>query len=546
MPLFLCLPPWNDVTLHDMAARAILRGGVHYRDVFDTNLPGIDWAMALIRAAFGWGYEVLRAFDLLVIGAEVAVLGVWLRRAGGSVASVAWFVAAAALFYPFTTEFSHVQRDPWMFLPAVVAAWLRVRHIAPGLPGVPEDTRRERRAMWSVLEGFIWGLAVWVKPHVVVPALAVWVVSAVFLKRAKRSVRRDLLALVGGGLLAGLPGVAWLVGTGAWPYFVDVFTNWNPSYVADGLATMPGRATLIFECFRPWGVLHFGAIPLAVAWLWRMRDAARSILAALYLGFLLQGVVIQKGFDYVHVAETFLGLAVLASAGWNVGFGYLMWFGLVAALMTLAEAVPAAKALDPKSPMGKFERHQLFDPAILKLWPRCWREGGSAELRDKLGTYTNVHCGTCWEELGAVAAFLRAVQPPLGDRELTCWHDSTHPLYLVLNVEPSTRYMHFGTAMDIRVQAPRIAAEVAASPQRYVVSDLRRMTWEKDLPLAPGAGGDPLRLPAWFPKSQRDRFPWNQPVVFRAGRYVVHKMSLPPGVIDVPAWDTLDQLGPGE
>ncbi|MCE9567032.1 MAG: hypothetical protein K8U57_33940, partial [Planctomycetes bacterium] len=61
VPFFLCLPPWPDVTLYDMAARSILHGGVYYRDVFDTNLPGIAWAMAVVRYLFGWSYEVLRA-----------------------------------------------------------------------------------------------------------------------------------------------------------------------------------------------------------------------------------------------------------------------------------------------------------------------------------------------------------------------------------------------------------------------------------------------------------------------------------------------------
>ena len=83
VPLFICMPPWNDVTLHDMAVRSMPRGGVHYRDVFDTNLPGIDWAMAGVRAAFGWRYEVLRAADLIVIGAEVLLLLMWVARAGG-------------------------------------------------------------------------------------------------------------------------------------------------------------------------------------------------------------------------------------------------------------------------------------------------------------------------------------------------------------------------------------------------------------------------------------------------------------------------------
>ena len=34
---------------------------------------------------------------------------------------------------------------------------------------------------------------------------------------------------------------------------------------------------------------------------------------------------------------------------------------------------------------------------------------GQPELRDRLGQYTDVHCGTRWQELGAVAAYLRAM-----------------------------------------------------------------------------------------------------------------------------------------
>src|SRR5207249_1881573 len=97
-----------------------------------------------------------------------------------------------------------------------------------------------------------------------------------------------------------------------------------------------------------------------------------------------------------------------------------------------------------------------------------------------------------------------------------------------------------------RSQADRIRREVADSPQRYVVSDLRRMTSERDPDFTPEAGG-PNCLPAWFPRSQLEKFPWNQPVVFRAGRYLVHKITHPPRPeeIDIPDWDTLDQLGPG-
>ncbi len=349
MPLFLCMPPWNDVTLHDMVARTILRGGVHYRDLFDTNLPGIDWCMAAIRRLFGWSYEALRAADLVVIGLTVAALAGWVRRCGAPGCAAAWFVAAAALFYPFLSEFSHVQRDPWTLLPAVVAARLRLIRVsrAPNA-APPAPAGRGWRVGDSALEGFVWGLAVWVKPHVVVPAFAVWAVSAVLLLRSEppRRVLADLVGLLTGGLTAGVPGVLWLVGTGAWPHFLDVFLNWNPDYLADA-APLGLRFNTVFNCFRPWSNVQFVALPLALLALWEARVwsrragepgrvpvgdrlytpaacgrevAARALLAACYLGWVAQVVLIQKPFDYVHVPVTFLGMALLAGQRWCIGF----------------------------------------------------------------------------------------------------------------------------------------------------------------------------------------------------------------------------------
>ena len=569
VPLFLCMPPWNDVTLHDMAVRSILRGGVHYRDVFDTNLPGIDWAMAGVRAAFGWSYEVLRAADLIVIAAEVWLLLGWVRLAGAPGYAVAWLAASAAMFYPFTSEFCHVQRDPWLLLPALVAARMRLARVLN-----PASARLSR----SFLEGLVWGAAVWVKPHVVFPAGAMWVVSALLSARREpfRLIGRELLGLIAGGVVAGAAGVAWLVGTGAWPYFLDVFLNWNPNYMSGVVSAAGTRLMWQCEYFRPWGLLHLAAIPLAVLALrearafspragqtrraWRDRwcyaaagsesvAAARALLAAVYLAWLAQVVVLQKEFDYAQVPVMLLGMAVVATHRWAFGFAYLVWFALMGVLFNFTSLVPENEYPRPGVPALRLEQAPFTDPAILKLWPRCWREGGTPELRDKLGQYIDVHCGTNWENLEAVANYLRAVEPPLGPRELNCWHDSTHPLYLTFDLEPATRYMHYGTALGIRSEGDwvkkRIAEEVAASPQRYVVSDLLRMTKETDLAYKLQSGDEPHRLPRWFPVSQRGRFPWNQPVVFRSGRYLVHRVVNPVGDVTIPDWYTVDSLGPG-
>ncbi|MDB5309728.1 MAG: hypothetical protein JWO38_3930, partial [Gemmataceae bacterium] len=392
----------------------------------------------------------------------------------------------------------------------------------------------------------------------------VWAVSVVLLRRARpgRAVAADAAGIVAGGLLAGVLGVAWLAGTGAWPYFWDVFTRWNPEYMRTGVwDEIPAKTEWGFWYFRPWSLIHLVVLPLAGVDLWaalgRSRGpaqapaAARAVLAALYLGWFAQALILQRGFDYVHVPETILAMAVLAARGWAVGFLYLMWFAAAGGLVALAAAIPGAtrvvEEVNGTNHYLRLEHHPLTDPKIVGLWSRCWREGSSPRLRDQLAQHANIHCTAGWEDLDAVARFLRPLAPPLRDRELTCWHDSTHPLYLMLGIDPSTRYMHFGTVFTFRGKVAEVRTEVANSPQRYVVSDLRRITWNPDRANAPGTAG-PHSYPAWLPKSQRRVFPWNQPVVFRSGRYVVHKVTTPPTAdeIDIPDWYHLDELGPGE
>ena len=68
VPLFVRTPVWVDVTYHDVSAWNVLHGGVHYRDVFETNLPGMVWLHCLVRPVVGWSHEAIRMVDLVVIG----------------------------------------------------------------------------------------------------------------------------------------------------------------------------------------------------------------------------------------------------------------------------------------------------------------------------------------------------------------------------------------------------------------------------------------------------------------------------------------------
>jgi hypothetical protein len=569
VPLFVAMPPWTDVTLYQLAARNILKGGVHYRDIFDTNLPGFVWIITALEAAFGSHYRAWNAVDLCVIASAVLVLSRWVNRTGGTPATAAWFVAACALFYPFTTEYNHLQRDPWQLLPVALATHLRMNRATRSPAWRPVAT--------AVVEGFLWGLAVWLKPHVVFPAFAVWVVSAFALARqhSRRMIAKDLVAVVCGGLLAGVPGLVWLITTGAWPHFLDVFFNWNPEYLADAGPVLH-RAATVFGFHRPWSWLHYPAILFAVVALWESRvwsrvsqspapvrgsrsvyHAAeteaiathRAILGVLYLAWMGQVILFQKPNDYLHIPLLLLAFAVVASQRCAFFVPLLCWILFVGALHVLADYNASVRGLIAAGnrPTATFtlDKHPLVDRHTWKCWPRVWIEGDSNELRDSLGLSAYVSCGPDWTEANEVAAFLRTVEPQLQPGELNCWHDGTHVIYLLLDLDPATRYIHYGTAFTFQSKREVIAKAVADSHQRYVVSDLMRSRWGgRAVVDSPKAWRDNDPLPAWLPPNEREKFPWNQPVVFRAGRYLVHRIdpAKPLGTIRVPTWDTLDRL----
>ena len=146
LPLFLQTPVWCDITLYDVAARNLLRGGVHYRDVFDTNLPGFVWLLTAICWTFGFSSIALRSVDLAIVAGIVTLIDRLARRGGATPVSRWWAIAAVAVLYPSTVEMVHAQRDTWMALPIVAALLIRVRcgsesmpstarHVCLGWPG---------------------------------------------------------------------------------------------------------------------------------------------------------------------------------------------------------------------------------------------------------------------------------------------------------------------------------------------------------------------------------------------------------------------------
>lgn len=578
-PLFLRMPLWVDVTLYDVAARNILAGGVHYRDVFDTNPPGFTWLLCVIRPLLGRSIEAVRAVDLVVVGAIGALLLRAARRGGATHAGVAWGAACLAGFYLFISEFNHAQRDTWMMLPALLATAYRLHR---------QRTARDndRSPRWvcgtGVLEGLIWGVGVWIKPHVLPIAVVVW---AVLLTRwgtggpgdrRGRRVWADLSGVLLGGLLAGGAGVAWLVGSGTWPYFLDVFTRWNTAYATRTFDEFGSRFKVQFEYFPPWSLLFVLAVPVAVLNLidarpwrtprrddgggpisrtfttWLYTPAAdpdartyRLVLAGLYLAWVANGLFLQRQFHYVHVPETLLMVALFAANRWAVGV-----LALVGQFAVVGWLAVRPETGEPLRPPRQFERtpleHLLWTfpdrcPNRLKWWPACVSRGVTGEVRNGVAFQSNYFSGTDHAGLEEVAAFLR--QQGVKDGEVLAFNDSPHVVYLILDIKPGMRFMHFSTAPAMgEAQYYWVQEEVEERlnnpnpPIKYIVSDLKRWSlyvppseeWQFDEP-----GPNPHdHLPPAINRLDepdfkiRDLFPLDQPTVFRTGngrgRYVVH------------------------
>ena len=546
VPLFLCMPLWVDTTYHDMSARNVLWGGVHYRDIFETNLPGMVWVHALLRPLIGWSSEAIRAADLVVVGLSVLLIVWWLGWIGISRATRVWFAASMALFYIFETEFIHCQRDVWMLFPALVALHLRGRQLANIASGTDGSTLRR-----GILEGIFWACAVWIKPHCWIPALIVWMVSVRPLMGAgsPRRALLDFFGLLAGGLLAGGLGSLWLIRTGAWPHMWDVLLNWNGEYYNWSLEEMDGRLSMVIMYFSPWSLIHYAALPMAFAALIRARvwniapmdgnaRIGTALLAALYLGWFAQATFLQKSFHYSHTPVLILAFAVLTSQRWPVAPIFVAWCLIGGTLHyyqdrdpTLFPWLSQMKQERPNTMQQLVPRHKLLSREWKTVWRRCL-QGSDPELKTHLSFYRLNHCTPGWNDLHRVRIYLESLK--LKDGELLCWDDSTHPLYLDLNLRPAVRYMHVNTALDFRSKRETIRQEVIQSGARYAVGDLAVAwsfygygpSWVLD--------DDSLTLPPDFPCFCTHIFPWNQPIVFRAGRYVVLRIENPIGEVRLP------------
>jgi hypothetical protein len=354
----------------------------------------------------------------------------------------------------------------------------------------------------SFAEGVVWALAFWIKPFVAVPALLCWLLSAHLTWRTPRGRRETALdgaALLAGGLVAGAGGIAWLVGTGAWPAFVEIVFHWNQEYLVLDASGGEGWLYLAGVLFRffPWILVHLLAVPMAITQIRQSaKNPAQALVAGLYLGWLIQGVCLQHLFDYVQAPSILLGITVV-----------------------VAGAVAAPQPASRRLALAFFVICALVRfPALcvhrMSIWRDCVRHGSTPALRDRLTVLEKKN----WSELERVKDYL--CEQKVRDGELSCMHMGAISLYEELGVRPATRFHFVQIVVVFPERRDLIASELAACGQRFLVCDLQ------------GCGMRKVQQALNEEELGSARHTHLRQLVFRSGRYLVFRLS----GADTPLW----------
>ena len=564
VPIFVRMPLTNDTCLFDVQARMLRQGGTLYRDMHEPNLPGVVWLQALARTIGGDSSETMRVFDLLIVASILCCIFAMLRRQNASSQRMAaWTLTALAVFYLSLSEWCHCQRDTWVLLPVLLAAMLRLRQIDRARTvSAPPKTQHPGSwkpiAIWGVLEGLVWASGIWIKPHIVLSIVAVWIISARQMSH-KNSIISDGAGLLVGGIVGGAIGVGWLVNSGSWPYFLDTLSNWNPDYLAAGRVnwTVP-RFVAMFTRFFPWMLVHFAAIPIAVVAITRSfrradtsTDSAaetaapnstepnssdpsspqpssshththsntqtnnsnrnthitKSVLAAVYLTWLAHSFFLQHLFDYVHVPAVFLAVALYSlQAATSPHASRFRTVGLLFACLVVAT-------------------NPIFSRNKLAQWKDSF-SNDSIEFKDQLAHFENPRRA----DLAKVAAFLETQNVKTHD--VCCFNSDCVSIYWNMNLLPATRFTYLFELMNYHpTRQADFQKALETHTHRFVVTDLvsSGMSFQDAMAIDPN---NPL-LPPKYPRA-KNVYPWSHKVVFRAGTYLVHEVSPTIGHLRMP------------
>jgi 4-amino-4-deoxy-L-arabinose transferase-like glycosyltransferase len=290
--------------------RGLLEGRAPYVDLWNPKPPAVFYVYAAAIAAFGRTVEALRAIDLLIVPLILlALYGLGARLRGRSTGL--WAVLAFGVFYFSETFWTLTQNDGIALLPMTLAM----------LAALISARRPNGSAWWAFAAGLLTGWAVWFKYPFVLFAGAVALNDALWRRADGAGLRRgDMLAYLGGLLVAAAAGVGAMLSLGAWEALVESVLVTAP-YTALGLtpeALAEAFGIALGTRWAHWGLL----ILLAAAYFFLRRSGGalareRAVFTLPVLIWLAAGTAIMlvqaKGYDY-HWLPMLPPLALLAGA----------------------------------------------------------------------------------------------------------------------------------------------------------------------------------------------------------------------------------------
>jgi hypothetical protein len=286
---------------------------VPYRDIFDQNMPGALAVYLLVGRLFGYGDQGFRSADLIVLTLLSVCTWVWCRRINARYAVLA--VMLFNLLYLNYGPGISMQRDYVLLLP--IAASLAVSVSSLG------------RSWRLFLAGFLFGLAVVIKPHAGIgfPFLLLFLLTEHSVDFAPP--RRHLLFSAIGIALLGLmvpvaACVIYLYSSGASSAFLDMVVNYLPLFaqITGSHQTIAGMARvrylfngyLAFGNHHAWLVTALVGAAVALRWGRLERSQRRQVLLmlAFALGYSLYPLAQGRFWDY-HWLPCLYALALLSA-----------------------------------------------------------------------------------------------------------------------------------------------------------------------------------------------------------------------------------------
>lgn len=227
-------PLVHDSPLFHFIAWRMLEGDVPYRDIFDNNMPGIYLTHYFLVKFFGTGDFPWRMFDLAVLSATAAMMGVYGWRHNRLAAIISPLIFFCYHLGSGSPEMG--QRDFILCLSFIVA-----------VHGVASAIEEPRKILWLIPAGLFMGYALTLKPF---PLFFAALLVVLYIWKTYPS---GLRCVAGAALfvssMAALPIAVslWIVKIGAFDALALLFTDYLlPFY---GSLNSPSWAKMVWHFF---------------------------------------------------------------------------------------------------------------------------------------------------------------------------------------------------------------------------------------------------------------------------------------------------------